>query len=106
MPVPARRHRAQHPAGRLVRPRVRTGCWWSRPYYSAAAAGLQAHFTAVADAIELPMLFYDIPRSQVPIEPETIRALRGVASANIVGVKDAKADLQRRPNHGRHQPFP
>ncbi|MCV7196998.1 4-hydroxy-tetrahydrodipicolinate synthase [Mycobacterium angelicum] len=63
------------------------------PYYSKPPqAGLLAHFTAVADATELPVLLYDIPgRSGVPIEPETIRAL--ASHPNVVGVKDAKADL-------------
>ncbi|EUA34395.1 dihydrodipicolinate synthetase family protein [Mycobacterium xenopi 3993] len=36
-----------------------------------------AHFTAVADATELPVLLYDIPpRSVVPIEPDTLRPSR------------------------------
>ena len=63
------------------------------PYYSKPPqTGLIAHFTAVADATELPVLLYDIPgRSVVPIEPDTIRRL--AAHPNIVGVKDAKADL-------------
>ncbi|WCS20031.1 4-hydroxy-tetrahydrodipicolinate synthase [Mycobacterium marinum] len=63
------------------------------PYYSKPPqSGLLAHFTAVADATELPVLLYDIPgRSAVPIESETIRAL--AKHPNIVGVKDAKADL-------------
>lgn len=63
------------------------------PYYSKPPqSGLLAHFTAVADATDLPVLLYDIPgRSGVPIEPETIRAL--ASHPNIVGVKDAKADL-------------
>ena len=63
------------------------------PYYSKPPqSGLIAHFTAVADATELPVLLYDIPgRSVVPIEPDTIRTL--AAHPNIVGVKDAKADL-------------
>jgi 4-hydroxy-tetrahydrodipicolinate synthase len=63
------------------------------PYYSRPPqAGLLAHFTAVADATPLPVLLYDIPpRSVVPIEYETLRAL--AAHPNIVGVKDAKGDL-------------
>jgi 4-hydroxy-tetrahydrodipicolinate synthase len=63
------------------------------PYYSRPPqSGLIAHFTAVADATELPVLLYDIPpRSVIPIEADTIRAL--AAHPNIVGIKDAKADL-------------
>jgi 4-hydroxy-tetrahydrodipicolinate synthase len=63
------------------------------PYYSRPPqAGLLAHFTAVADAVDLPILLYDIPpRSMVPIEWSTIRAL--AAHPNIVGIKDAKGDL-------------
>ena len=63
------------------------------PYYSKPPqSGLIAHFTAVADATELPVLLYDIPpRSVIPIESDTIRAL--AAHPNIVGIKDAKADL-------------
>lgn len=63
------------------------------PYYSKPPqSGLIAHFTAVADATELPVLLYDIPpRSSVPIEWDTIRAL--APHPNIVAVKDAKGDL-------------
>lgn len=63
------------------------------PYYSRPPqAGLLAHFSAVADATDLPNLLYDIPpRSSIPIAWETIRALAG--HPNIVGIKDAKGDL-------------
>jgi 4-hydroxy-tetrahydrodipicolinate synthase len=63
------------------------------PYYSKPPQrGLFAHFTAVADATDLPVLLYDIPpRSVVPIESDTIRAL--ASHPNIVGIKDAKGDL-------------
>lgn len=63
------------------------------PYYSRPSqAGLLGHFTAVADATELPVLLYDIPpRSVVPIESDTIRKL--AEHPNVVGIKDAKADL-------------
>ncbi len=63
------------------------------PYYSRPPqAGLVAHFSAVADATELPVMLYDIPpRSVVPIEWETMRTV--ARHPNIVAVKDAKADL-------------
>lgn len=63
------------------------------PYYSRPPqAGVLAHFTAVADATPLPILLYDIPpRSIVPIDWDTIRAL--AEHPNIVGIKDAKGDL-------------
>jgi len=63
------------------------------PYYSRPPqAGLYAHFTAVADATDLPVMLYDIPpRSVVPIETETIRRL--AEHPRIVAVKDAKGDL-------------
>ncbi|AQT80676.1 4-hydroxy-tetrahydrodipicolinate synthase [Mycolicibacterium litorale] len=63
------------------------------PYYSRPPqSGLVAHFTAVADATDLPVILYDIPpRSVVPIEWDTMRTLAN--HPNIVAVKDAKADL-------------
>ncbi|MEV0292797.1 4-hydroxy-tetrahydrodipicolinate synthase [Nocardia sp. NPDC050710] len=63
------------------------------PYYSRPTQdGLIAHFTAVADATDLPVTLYDIPpRSVVPIAPDTIRVL--AEHPRIVAVKDAKGDL-------------
>ena len=63
------------------------------PYYSKPPqAGLLAHFGAVADASELPVVLYDIPgRTGTPIQPETMIAL--AAHERIVAVKDAKGDL-------------
>jgi 4-hydroxy-tetrahydrodipicolinate synthase len=63
------------------------------PYYSRPPqAGLVAHFTAVADAVDVPVMLYDIPpRSVVPIEPATLRRL--AEHPRIVAVKDAKGDL-------------
>lgn len=65
------------------------------PYYSRPPqAGLYAHFVAVADATDLPVMLYDIPpRSVVPIETDTLRLL--AEHPRIVAVKDAKADLQQ-----------
>jgi 4-hydroxy-tetrahydrodipicolinate synthase len=63
------------------------------PYYSRPPqAGLLAHFRAVADATELPVLLYDIPgRTATPIATDTL--LRLAEHERIVGVKDAKGDM-------------
>ena len=63
------------------------------PYYSRPAQrGLYEHFTAVADATDVPVMLYDIPqRSVVQIEPATLVEL--AAHPNILAVKDAKGDL-------------
>ncbi|GGK27638.1 4-hydroxy-tetrahydrodipicolinate synthase 2 [Pilimelia terevasa] len=63
------------------------------PYYNKPPqAGLVAHFAAVADATELPIMVYDIPhRSGVPLETESL--VRIAAHERIVAVKDAKGDL-------------
>ena len=63
------------------------------PYYSRPPqSGLVAHFSTVADVTDLPVVLYDIPpRSSVPIEWDTLRALAD--HPNIVAVKDAKGDL-------------
>ena len=64
------------------------------PYYSRPPqAGLVRHFSAVADATDLPVMLYDIPpRSIVPIEADTLRRL--AEHPRIVAVKDAHGDLR------------
>ena len=64
------------------------------PYYSRPPqAGLVAHFTAVADATDLPVMLYDIPpRSVVPIARESLYRL--AEHPRIVAVKDATGDLR------------
>jgi 4-hydroxy-tetrahydrodipicolinate synthase len=62
------------------------------PYYNKPPqSGLIAHFTAVADATDLPLMMYDIPgRTGTPIQPETM--LRLAEHPRIRAVKDAKGD--------------
>ncbi len=63
------------------------------PYYSKPPQeGLFRHFTAIADATELPVLLYNIPgRTCRIIEIDTL--VRLAAHPNIVAVKDAVEDL-------------
>ncbi|MET8679838.1 4-hydroxy-tetrahydrodipicolinate synthase [Streptomyces sp. NPDC004647] len=65
------------------------------PYYSKPPQeGLYRHFSAIADATDLPVMLYDIPgRSGVPINTETI--VRLADHPRIVANKDAKGDLGR-----------
>ena len=60
------------------------------PYYSKPSqAGIMEHFTAVADATDLPIMLYDIPgRTGTPIETRTLIELAD--HPRIVAVKDAK----------------
>ncbi len=65
------------------------------PYYSKPTQdGLRAHFEAVADAADLPVMLYDIPsRSSIAIAHETYA--RVAEHPRIVAVKDAVGDLER-----------
>ncbi|MEO1066004.1 MAG: 4-hydroxy-tetrahydrodipicolinate synthase [Pseudomonadota bacterium] len=66
------------------------------PYYNKPdQRGLYAHFKAIAEATQLPIIIYNIPpRSVVDMSVETMASLFHDIS-NIVGVKDATADLSR-----------
>ncbi|MFD8387791.1 4-hydroxy-tetrahydrodipicolinate synthase [Streptomyces sp. NPDC059680] len=63
------------------------------PYYSRPPQeAVEAHFRAVADASELPVMLYDIPgRTGTRIEPETV--IRLAAHPRIVAVKDCSYDF-------------
>jgi len=63
------------------------------PYYNKPPqAGIEAHFRAIADASDLPVMMYDIPgRTGMAIESETIVKL--FEHPRIVALKDAKGDV-------------
>ena len=65
------------------------------PYYNKPTQeGMYQHFKAVQDAVEIPQYIYNIPgRSVVNMSVETMARLAELP--NIVGVKDATADLTR-----------
>ena len=63
------------------------------PYYNKPPqAGIEAHFIAMADATDLPVMMYDIPgRTGIQIEPDTIVKL--AEHPRIAALKDAKGDV-------------
>ena len=64
------------------------------PYYNKATQkGLISHFTAIAEAVDLPIILYNVPgRTGCNILPQTVATL--VKSVkNIVGIKEASANI-------------
>lgn len=66
------------------------------PYYNKPTQkGLIAHFSAIAEAVSLPIFIYNIPgRSVIDMAPETMGKL-AKAHKNIAGVKDATGKIER-----------
>lgn len=69
------------------------------PYYNKPSQdGLFAHYKAINDAVDIPMVIYNVPsRTVVDISPETMGRISKLA--NVIGVKDASADLTRVARH-------
>lgn len=75
------------------------------PYYNKPTQeGMYAHFKAIAEATELPILLYNVPgRTGVNMLPET--TLRLAADfKNIVGIKEASGNVEQIEYILRHRP--
>jgi 4-hydroxy-tetrahydrodipicolinate synthase len=65
------------------------------PYYNRPSQeGLFLHYSAIAQAVDLPIVIYNVPsRTSVDISNETLARLANLP--NIIGVKDATGDMAR-----------
>jgi 4-hydroxy-tetrahydrodipicolinate synthase len=70
-------------------------CLLVAPYYNKPTQeGLYQHFKAVADAVDIPQILYNVPgRTACDISNDT--TLRLAEHANIVGIKDATGGIER-----------
>lgn len=70
-------------------------CLLVAPYYNKPTQeGLYQHFKAVADAVNIPQILYNVPgRTGCDISNDTV--LRLAAHPNIVGIKDATGGIER-----------
>ncbi len=71
------------------------GCLLVTPYYNKPTQeGLYRHYTAVAEAVAIPQILYNVPgRTGVNMLPETVARL--AAHKNIVAIKEATGSLQQ-----------
>jgi len=65
------------------------------PYYNKPTQeGLYQHYRAVAEAVAMPQILYNVPgRTACDLLPETVERLSKIS--NIIGIKEATGDLQR-----------
>jgi 4-hydroxy-tetrahydrodipicolinate synthase len=79
-------------------------CLSVAPYYNKPTQdGLYRHFRAIAEAVERPLILYNVPgRTVADIGPETVLRLAQVPG--IIGLKDATSDLVRHVDMLRRLP--
>jgi len=68
-------------------------CLLVTPYYNKPTQeGLVLHYKAIAEAVDIPQILYNVPgRTACNMLPETVAKLKNVS--NIIGVKDATGDM-------------
>lgn len=71
------------------------------PYYNRPSqAGLLAHFSYLAEKVDLPIVLYNVPgRTVTDIKPETVVELARRFPKRIIGIKDASGDMARLTAH-------
>lgn len=75
------------------------------PYYNKPTqAGMYAHFKAIAESTELPIILYNVPgRTGVNMLPETTLRL-ATDCKNVVGIKEASGNMEQIENILRNRP--
>ncbi|NCU12854.1 MAG: 4-hydroxy-tetrahydrodipicolinate synthase [Sphingomonadaceae bacterium] len=71
------------------------------PYYNRPSqSGLLAHFSYLAERVDLPIVLYNVPgRTVTDIKPDTVIELARRFPGRIVGIKDASGDMTRLTAH-------
>jgi len=74
------------------------------PYYNKPSQeGIYQHFKAIAEAVDLPMVLYNVPgRTVADMLPET--ALRLAAIPGVIGIKEASGNIERAAQLIKHAP--
>ncbi len=70
-------------------------CLLVAPYYNKPTQeGLYRHHMAIADAVDIPQMLYNVPgRTACDMQPETVARI--ARHANVVAIKEATGDLER-----------